>query len=125
MEKQILEKNENMMSICHRTNDEFLKGLLFVTYYLKQNPYNDDLEDAKEYWIYTNNFIDDWKNTFPYLYETLEEKERVLKDLFFDAEQVISFYLEDTNQSTSSLSNAVSELINSLSIDEIKTALVG
>ena len=124
MEKLNSNSYELLAQINRMANEEFSKQLLFITYFLKENPYNDDLEDAKVFWFDSEDFIYDWRNTIGFLYDYSEKKDSVLHDLMIDADKILTFYLDGHLRDIPGFSNIVKSYVNSVTTEELRETLL-
>ena len=123
MEKTNLNSYELLAQINRMANEEFSKELLFITYFLKKNPYNDDLEDIKHYWFDSDNFIDDWRLAINSLYDYSEKRDNIFHDLIIDAEKILTFYLDGHLRDIRDFSSIVKNFVNSVTVEELRDIL--
>ncbi len=124
MEKTNINVHELLTKINRMTNKEFSKEILFITYLLKENPYNDDFKIVKHYWFESNDFVNDWKRVFELLDDYSEKGNGILRDLIIDAEKTIMFYLGEHAKENSTLYRIVMELVNSATTKELRELLL-
>ena len=124
MEKTVSKSTDLLNQINRIANKEFLKEIYFITYLLKKNPFNDDLEEAKMWWFESDNFVEDYRKTINFLLEYSEKKDETLHELIIDADGLLSFYLNGNFTRIPVFSELIRNLLDVISIEELKEQLM-
>lgn len=105
------------------SNDEFVKALSFVTFYLRANPYNDEISLERHNWFETDNIVYDFDCTMGRLVPLCELQDKLLYDVMLDCDKILSFYFQGHLRETEGFSHIVHLFVNLATEEELEAIL--